>query len=37
MFLKVRKQEQKMRKDLEWQPYTFFYMDFRANNVKDNA
>ncbi len=25
-----------VRKSLEWQPYTFFYMDFRANNVKDN-
>ncbi len=26
-----------VRKSLEWQPYTFFYMDFRANNVKDNG
>ncbi len=26
-----------VRKNLEWQPYTFFYMDFRAANVKDNG
>jgi len=26
-----------VRKDLEWTPYTFFYMDFRANNFKDNG
>jgi len=26
-----------VRKDLEWTPYTFFYMDFRAANVKDNG
>jgi len=26
-----------VRKDLEWTPYTFFYMDFRADNVKDNG
>ena len=26
-----------VRKDLEWTPYTFFYMDFRANAVKDNG
>ncbi len=26
-----------VRKDLDWQPYTFFYMDFRAANVSDNG
>ncbi|MGR3290543.1 MAG: ABC transporter substrate-binding protein, partial [Paracoccaceae bacterium] len=26
-----------VRKNLEWQPYTFFDMDFRAANVKDNG
>lgn len=26
-----------VRKDLDWQPYTFFYMDFRSANVKDNG
>ena len=26
-----------VRKDLDWSPYTFFYMDFRANNVVDNG
>jgi peptide/nickel transport system substrate-binding protein len=26
-----------VRKSLDWQPYTFFYMDFRAANVKDNS
>lgn len=25
-----------VRKSLDWQPYTFFYMDFRAANFKDN-
>ncbi len=26
-----------VRKSLEWTPYTFFYMDFRAGAVKDNG
>ncbi|WP_114286696.1 ABC transporter substrate-binding protein [Candidatus Halocynthiibacter alkanivorans] len=26
-----------VRKGLEWQPYTIFYMDFRAANFKDNG
>ncbi len=26
-----------VRKDLDWKPYTFFYMDFRAHNIKDNS
>ena len=25
-----------VRKNLDWTPYTFFYMDFREGNVKDN-
>jgi len=25
-----------VRKDLDWTPYTFFYMDFRAANISDN-
>lgn len=26
-----------VRKDLDWKPYTFFYMDFRAGNVEDKS
>ena len=26
-----------LHKSLDWQPYTFFYMDFRAANVRDNS